>query len=400
MNEVEIKACFDKIAGSKVFSRSNIHKVLLKYLLEATLKGENPKEFTIAVDVFNHSANASDTSNVRVHIHNLRKKLESYYTHEGAKDAIYFTIPKGAYSLEFKDKKSIPGKRSKNKIRYFVLFLALISISAFSIFLKQKSDNDKLKNTAFWQELLTSNKKTIIVAGDFFTFHHKKMSLDYNREWNIRDVRINSNEQLLDFLNSTDSLAPEDFPEITDATYMSREALFSMQYIIPLLIKNHVEFQFTLSSSFNWETFSDMNVIYIGPFKNLKAMTFFTDKLNLKYDVNKYEVSFENDANTNTYSSTYRDGTNIDYAVVSKMPGPNNSVIYLFISDNDIGCIESVKHFTKLDNLKNFEKTNLKGVQYFKSIFKAEGVFRTGVNYNLVEYYPITDSTIKNSWYP
>ena len=74
-----------KILESQEFSRAQKYQRLLQYLVDASLEGEIPKEVTIAHEVFfeDNAYDTGSTTKVRVYIHNLRKKLDSYYTSEG-----------------------------------------------------------------------------------------------------------------------------------------------------------------------------------------------------------------------------------------------------------------------------------------------------------------------------
>ena len=110
MSDVEIRKQLDKILSSSAFSLSGVYKRLLEYLTDATLKGEKPKEFTIGHEVFGQEVNDPSTSRVRVSVFKLRKRLDKYYKDEGIHDELFFTIPKGGYSLEFVNRKDISHK--------------------------------------------------------------------------------------------------------------------------------------------------------------------------------------------------------------------------------------------------------------------------------------------------
>ena len=400
MDDSNIRKQLAKITDSECFSRSSIYKKLLSYLTDATLKGEKPKEFTIGFDVFNHTADDTNTSNIRVHIHKLRKKLDAYYSSEGMHDNIFFTIPKGAYSLEFKDKKHKTHITQGKYLWFGISAIVIIGILIVQLcFITQKSDYSRLKKSAFWKELILNKNETLIVAGDFFIFENIKLINEYDRYRMIRDMGINSKEQLQEYLNSDESLEAEDYQPSSRATYMPRDALLSMPYIIPMLHENNIDYQIILSSNFNWELYSDRNIIYIGAFKNLKSLTLLTDKLLLEYDNQNDLIILNDPKEKKEFSSTMYTVANIDYSLISKVPGPNNNVVYFFVSDNDIGCIESVKYFTNPDSVKSFEKTTMKDARFFKSIYKAEGIERTGISFDLNYYESITDSALNNFWY-
>ncbi len=399
MNNIEITAYLDKIINSKAFSLSGVYKRLLKYLTEATLKGEEPKEFTIGLEVFGYDVDDPSTSRVRVSIHKLRKRLEKYYKEEGKDDLICFTIPKGGYTLEFVNNKGIVHRDQNKSIWIAILVFALIVLSGLVLFLLRGSDYYKLRNTTFWHELINNKNKTVIIAGDFFMYRDAKYERDHERYLNVRDIQINSEEQLQEYLQSDTNLKKEDYIILKDVTYMPRDALYSMQYISPLLFDNKIKYQIILSSDFNWETYKDYNLIYIGAFKNLKSLSILTDKLKIKHNHLDQSLTVTDKNGTKVYSSFFLSNKNIDYTLVSKLPGTNNNVIYLFVSNNDIGCMEAVKRFTQIDSLKHFEKNTLKDANFFKAIYKAEGIVRTSITYNLTEFEAITDSTLINFWH-
>ena len=116
MNQVH-RDLLEKILKSQEFSGSAKYQKLLRYLVESTLAGNVPKEVTIAYEVFGIDVNSETVadSNIRVYIHNIRKKLDSYYINEGQHDTLKIIIPKGRYKVEFikvkEKKKSITRKQ-------------------------------------------------------------------------------------------------------------------------------------------------------------------------------------------------------------------------------------------------------------------------------------------------
>src|SRR5512136_2506532 len=93
----------EKILNSSEFLHSKIHQTYLKYLVDAADQGKELKETTIAIEVFGKDAsfNPAEDTIVRSHTYTLRKKLESYYFHEGKDEKIRLRIPKGHYGIQF-----------------------------------------------------------------------------------------------------------------------------------------------------------------------------------------------------------------------------------------------------------------------------------------------------------
>lgn len=392
MNEIEIHKFLSKIANSKAFSHSDVYGKLLKYLTEATLNGEKPKEYTIGADVFNQKADSPSTSKVRVSIHNLRKKLDLYYKEEGENDTTIFSIPKGTYTLEFKKKKKNFLATNARKLLIIASPLILITIITLAFQNLTQSDNVKLKKTRFWSELIDNKKETIIVIGDFFIFQEEEEeeAIPVKRELaQVQNPLITS---------STPPNEPVIFSK--NNSYIPYAAIRSLPYLIPLLDRNNISYEIILSSNFRWETFNNYNIIYIGSLRNLNALSYLSEnKLYIKHLSSNNTLTLSNIKGERTYTSTINNNVTTDYTVVAKLPGPSNNVYYLFGSNYEAGCIESIKYFTHLDSVRSFGNTKLKDANFFSGIFKAEGVEDINMLFNLVEYETITDSALTNFWH-
>src|SRR5438132_12335385 len=100
-NQVQIQ----RIAASKAFKTSEVHRNLLAYLAEKSLAGEaqNLKEYTVGLDVFGKPASYDprQESVVRMHVGRLRQKLAEYYRTDGVDDPVIVDLPKGAFALTF-----------------------------------------------------------------------------------------------------------------------------------------------------------------------------------------------------------------------------------------------------------------------------------------------------------
>jgi len=82
LNLKHINRFLERILESNTFGKSPVNRELLKYLVQLSLRGENPKEYQIAAEVFGKKICEEKETNVRVYILNLRKKLQEYYQSE------------------------------------------------------------------------------------------------------------------------------------------------------------------------------------------------------------------------------------------------------------------------------------------------------------------------------
>nr|WP_136249575.1 hypothetical protein [Ningiella ruwaisensis] len=92
----------ERILASQLFKRSRMLSNLLRYLLQSTLDGQQPKEITLALDVFNkpNSFDPTEDSFVRVYMHKLRARVDAYYhEYSNPSQTRRISIPKGSYLL-------------------------------------------------------------------------------------------------------------------------------------------------------------------------------------------------------------------------------------------------------------------------------------------------------------
>lgn len=101
----------EKVAASDSFQKSKRLRDLLLYLGERSLQDPHCtlREQEIGVEVFGRPPDY-DTSHdtlVRVHVSQLRKKLQEFFVTEGRKEPLVIEIPKGSYVPVFRPRKEI-----------------------------------------------------------------------------------------------------------------------------------------------------------------------------------------------------------------------------------------------------------------------------------------------------
>jgi hypothetical protein len=94
-----------RFLASAAIRKSPRLRALFIYLLEQSLRGESAplREQQIGEDVFGKPQGYDTAMDniVRVNVFLLRKKLERYFSEEGAEEPEVITIPKGRYAVEF-----------------------------------------------------------------------------------------------------------------------------------------------------------------------------------------------------------------------------------------------------------------------------------------------------------
>jgi hypothetical protein len=96
--------------NSELFRRSLAMRAFLLYITERVISGraEELKEQSIGAEVLGRKPNynPADDNIVRVRAHELRGRLEKYFTSEGVNEAVVITMPRGAYAPEFLPRKA------------------------------------------------------------------------------------------------------------------------------------------------------------------------------------------------------------------------------------------------------------------------------------------------------
>lgn len=99
-----VRRQLDRILSSKIFFSSLRSQNFLRYEVEKSLlNGSAPKEYEIALEVFDRRADYDPAvdATVRVEASRLRSRLREYYDTEGRLDPIHIDIPKGGYAAVF-----------------------------------------------------------------------------------------------------------------------------------------------------------------------------------------------------------------------------------------------------------------------------------------------------------
>src|SRR5215813_3799446 len=99
------RAQIERLAASKTFETSEVHRRLLHYLAEKSLAGEADrlKEYVVGLEAFGKPAtyDPKQDSIVRLQVSRLRQKLAVYYQSEANGDDVLISLPKGGFKVLF-----------------------------------------------------------------------------------------------------------------------------------------------------------------------------------------------------------------------------------------------------------------------------------------------------------
>jgi hypothetical protein len=102
----EVRAALDRVAASEAFRGSPQLVAFLRYVVEATLRGEQDriKGYTIAVEALGRGDDfdPQDDPIVRVEATRLRRAMRNYYENGGKDDPLHIDLPVGRYVAVFR----------------------------------------------------------------------------------------------------------------------------------------------------------------------------------------------------------------------------------------------------------------------------------------------------------
>ena len=378
--------------NSKALSKSVVNKELFKYLVDQSVKGERLKEFQIAFDVFGKRGDSDKENNIRVYVHNLRKKLDTYYENEGAEDEIVFEIPKGQYQILFHINKRAWLRNRINKLSPYILILSIVLLS-FSVFFFFKKDKPDAAKYFIWKELSKSEYPTLIVLGDHYFFHGKDpmggMSI-------MRKTGINSEKDFEKFILENPEL--KDNMSKTNQTYINKQAPFGLYKIMSLLGGGQTNIDFQYSSDFRWDHAKNKNVIFIGSFKTQNLFKEVHEKIGVAFLVETGIVNFKGQDSTTSYNSNSEGFLSVDFPTITYFKTGDGRNIISFMSSKDVGNYAVLKYLSVPENLKKLNKQVRKfETSNFKAILEVKGQRETDFEIILKEVAPITKN-INEIW--
>ncbi len=393
----------EKILKSEGFKSSKTYKKLLVFLVESSIKNEEPKEITIAIQVFGKGSdfNPSEDSSVRVYASNLRKKLDHYYANEGKHDKYRIKIPKGHYKLEFVPAESKLKQQFnlKNKKLLYVGGITIVVLLIFSItnWFKVKKLNKGYPDIVFngvWTNITESgNPKLIVLGNDLFFLE----MLD-GEETIVRKHYINTVEEFEQY--------KKEHPEkeiigITPYPFFPKIDISTVPILIKLL---NAKYKLDLKPSLELKT-SDLlenDIIFLGSFRNLHFLRYLLRDSLIEYSAspdNMY-VKFNEKDTSYTFVQTGEPGRkHVDYCLFRKLPGPNKNVIYMFVSFFEAGISAATSYMFDEENLAKIEEMMKKKYgempEYFEILFESTGYSRTALNSEIKYFRKLTPESLK-----
>lgn len=201
----DIQSELDHILESRWFRESAQLRLLLKHVVEETLAGRQDglKEYSLGLAVFHRPPDYDPRNDaiVRVQASQLRKRLASYYEHEGQSSTVHIELPRGGYVPFFRDvepePQTLPAEPPEpnppvpaNRWRLFLAGVTVGALIALCSFLLPglRHDRPPAPAPALWGAFVSSSAETIVSFG---------VPLFYNGGgFFVRDTTVNEPGQM------------------------------------------------------------------------------------------------------------------------------------------------------------------------------------------------------------
>lgn len=400
----DLQTLKQKVVDSGVLGRSPVYIRLLDYLVTCAHENRQPKEFEIAVDVLGRDSSFDVTrdSVVRVYIHQLRKRLEKYYTRIEPDAVHQLVIPKGQYTIsatrvthaesgsntdDEQAARSVAVKPRWLLVAVIVLLLGNLGQWWLSGRPAPAESIQPVLAHPMWQAMMDDDLPVLIVMGDYYIFGE----LDENGRINrmVRDFFINSSQDLANLFLQDNNL--QNYFRDLDMTYMPEGSANALLQIAPVVAGSGKRVGVTMMSRLRTSDLRNNHIVYIG---YISAM----DKLNNLY----FQTSgllpgrtFDEIYNKETqtlYSSTAglpEQGQPFrDLALLASWPGAHGNQFVLISGTRDAGLMHAADAAANLDQLQKLDATGstgaAEGLVSHEVLFEVYGIDRMNFEANVL----------------
>lgn len=362
-------AILNKIISSKPFSNADQYIELLKFLVDSEINHTPIKEYAIGVEILKKGKgfNPAIDPAVRIYIHRLREKLQTYYQNEGKNDKIILSIPKGHYEVLFLQRSFIKRSALQRLSAKQVVVIGIILLLATANLLtyrhsrsgsgpSQSITNPIPVDDPIWAHFFSNHFPNTIVIGDHFQFW--EFDPDIQKSRIIIDYGINE----LAAFEQFSTKYPNRLVRKERHGGLPVNSAWNIYDLTHVLYSFNRSANIELSSLFAATQFDlknsiDRNLIYIGGFSSLREFNTILAKLPIQYS---YTDNFKgrltvrdpaSDSSLTFIGKKLDDQYHQDIGLVAKVSGSNNENYLFLIGFAFPSQIETVRLMAKPDLL-------------------------------------------------
>lgn len=328
----EFSAEIFRIQNSGVLGERGRLRELFDYFAGRGHDYASASQAEIAQEVFGLAGAESDDATVRVYVHRLRKRLDSFYASDGSDNpAVRLHIPPGTYAMRFarttvpaRSATTVPPWRFKPALLLFGGAALVLAALAAGWMIGQRGAVPQ--SNAMWRPFIASDRPLLIVVGDYYMFGEiDPMAPEKGRL--IREFSINSATDLA----QAEDVNPERYAAAEDMglNYLPLSSAYALEKLMPILARHKGRTAVIPSSKLTADDLQEANVVYLGLYSGmglLESMNFRRSQFRIgqSYDEMQHVRSGRHftseEAVTRPSSRYYHD---YGYASVFLAPGGN-----------------------------------------------------------------------------
>ncbi len=391
----------DRIVARGALGRSATYVRLLEFLVACAGEGRTPKELEIAAEVFGKGPefDPSQDSMVRVYAHNLRQKLNHYYSNDGRDQTLQIAIPKGEYRVTIVSAQTTPADEPPvahvglSRVRLAVVALLLVALGAGVGFLVGAGGNagssgyGAVAASPIWRELFDDDLPVLVVVGDYYIVGELDQAGNVARL--VREFAVNSSEDLDVFA----MMQPERGARYVDLdlTYLARSTAFALRDLLRVIYTADKPVTVVPMSELDIEDLKTSHIVYVGYISALdKIIEFVFASSSLEIGDTFDELTnletgdrYVSEAGLPADYRNYR-----DYGLFSTFPGPSGNQLVVVAGTRDAGLMHSAEAVSDPPYVRSIEQAVPEAIAAeppaFELLYEVTGFDRTPLDARLV----------------
>jgi len=364
----ELRELCGRIIRSGELGRSRTYAAILEYLAECAIKGTNPKEVAIAMDVLGRETDfdVGKDSIVRVHLYHLRSKLNTYFARQGSTEKWRLDIPKGQYMLvPTLNEQPLPAaaepalgitgrplhRRSLTPV-LATLAIVLLGLNLLKGPVEDTGPANPFEETGLWQPMLDDALPVLVLVGDYYIMGELDASGTVSRM--VREFSINSSRDLAARQNN----GRDGNYFNLDLSYTPTSTANALLQVLRVFGGDTRRVSVKMMSELNTTDLVGNHVIYLGylsGLQNLADLMFAASGLSVGLTYDELiglddDVQYTSSSGLSIGENSYR-----DYGMLSTFPAPGGTQYVLLAGMRDEGLVNLAEEVTSMEELRALE---------------------------------------------
>ena len=419
----------ERIRDAGVLGRGRVLQ-LFDYLVGCAASGRVPKEVEVAIEVFGKYATAdlSQDASVRVCVHNLRRKLNQFYSDVGRLEPEMITLPKGEYRLVVVRNPQAGAllevaavapadagggvgaapARAQSRRYGIAAAIALALVLGVGLGLSVtrlgRPAPDAIavaRASGFWAPVLAEDKPILLVVGDYYIFGDTGSDMSMNVTRLIRDFTVNSKSDLQHYLLSQ----PQDAQRYQDVSlsYLPTSSAYALANLMPVLAGVRSRLKVTLASELTPAMIKSSNLVYVGLLSGMGALQSpafsasrfqfgdsfdeLIDRSTRRHYVSQ-AVDYADDQFDKGGDAMYR-----DYGYLSSFAGPVGNRVVVIAGMQDEGLRQTIDFLTDHASLDQLAQ-QVHGRSDFEGLLEVSGMNHLNLSGRLLLAAPLAGGPV------